>query len=162
MKEIKLTQGKLALVDDEDFDELNQYKWRAHKMGNVFYAERHTRSIEPQRTTISMHREITNALKGLQVDHINGNGLNNCKSNLRIVTQRQNQQNRHTKKSSMYPGVGWHKDNGKWQSQIRINGKIKYLGLFEIESDAHEAYVKALEDMGEKCVNDIKEGREIK
>jgi len=159
MKTIELTQGKVALVDDEDFENLNQYKWRAHKVGNVFYAEGNTRRIKLQRTKIRMHREITNAPKGMDVDHIDGDGLNNCRSNLRAITHRQNLQNQHVKKSSAFPGVCWHKAIGKWQAQIRINGKKKYLGLFNIEAEAYNAYLKALENIGEICVNDIvKEG----
>jgi len=158
MKTIELTQGEVALVDDEDFEELNQYRWRAHKNGNVFYAERSTRGVKP-RTWVSMHRTLMNAPKGMIVDHIDGDGLNNRRSNLRVVTQRQNLQNMHTGKSSIYPGVSWHKAVGKWQSQIRINGDYKYLGLFGIEEEAYAVYLKALEDMDEICVNEIiKEG----
>ena len=72
----------------------------------------------------------------MQVDHVDGNPLNNCKSNLRIVTSRHNCQNRHYSKSSKYPGVSWKPLNKKWTARITINAKEKYLGLFENEHDA--------------------------
>jgi len=154
MKTIELTQGKVAMVDDEDFEELNKYKWCVNKIGNAFYAMGSTRGVKP-RTAISMHRAITNAPKGMMVDHIDGDGLNNCRSNLRIVTNRQNMQNMHISKSSIYPGVDWQKDRGKWQSRISIKGKSKYLGRFDVEADAYAAYLKALEGISEMCVNEI-------
>lgn len=153
MKTIELTQGKVALVDDEDFEELNQHKWYAHKDGNTFYAGRSINKPHPM--TIHMHQAIMNAPKGVDIDHINGDGLNNLKSNLRIVTHRQNTQNRHATKSSIYPGVGWHERDKKWRAYITINGKQKHLGHFDVEAEAYAAYLKALEDMGEICVNDI-------
>jgi len=153
MRTIELTQGKLALVDDEDFEELNQYKWFANKRGNTFYAVRNTK--RPNRTKIRMHKEIMDTPKGLETDHIDGDGLNNCRPNLRVVTSRQNQQNRHTPKSSIYPGICWWKDRGKWRARIEINGKRKHLGLFDVEEEAYNAYLKALATINEICVNKI-------
>ena len=149
MKTIKLTQGQEAMVDDEDFEELSRYKWYAQKIRNVFYATRTTQS------KIRMHRFICNAPKVLQVDHIDGNGLNNCRSNLRIVTNRQNSQNKHTKKSSIYPGVYWHKGAGKWLADISINGKKNHIGCFEVEVDAYNAYLKVLKEIEEVCVREV-------
>jgi len=154
MQIIKLTKGQVAIVDDEDFEELNQYKWYAVKGGNTFYATRNT--PRANQTQMQMHREIMDTPKGLQTDHIDGDGLNNCRSNLRIVTSRQNHQNLHTDKGSTFPGVSWHKVVKRWRAQIKVNGKKKHLGYFDIEAEAYEAYLKALEDIGEKCVNDIK------
>lgn len=154
MKTIELTQGKVALVDDENFEKLNQYKWCVFKPGTVFYAVRNTRGVNPRRL-IYMHRIITNAPESMAVDHINGNGLDNCKSNLRVVTRRQNNQNKHIEKSSIFPGVSWNKRDENWKAQIKINGKSKYLGCFKIESEAHEAYLKALEKLGETYVTNI-------
>jgi len=157
MQIIKLTKGQVAIVDDEDFEELNQYKWYAHKTGNTFYAGRNVKGLN--RTTMHMHQTIMNAPEGADIDHINGDGLNNLKSNLRIVTHRQNTQNRHATKSSIYPGVGWCKKDKKWRAYITINGKDKHLGNFGVEADAYAAYLKALEGIGETCVNEIiKEG----
>lgn len=157
MKKILLTRGKVALVDDGDFKWLSQWKWCAQKSRYTFYALRTTRVSEtdfPQ-TTIMMHRLILeehNLLQpGHEVDHRDGNGLNNQISNLRSVTRRQNQQNRVNgkKKSSKFPGVHWKKRGKKWTSQIRINGKVKYLGLFEKEEDAAMAYIVALKQIKE-------------
>jgi len=155
MKTIELTRGQVALVDDEDFEELNRYQWYAQNKGNRFYARGTTK--RPNSISISMHRSIMDTPEGLQTDHINGDGLDNRKSNLRVVTCRQNLQNRHTTQSSIYQGVNWDKRYKKWNSSISINGERKYLGHFDVEADAYAAYLKALEDIGEICVNDIKE-----
>lgn len=91
MKEIPLTQGKVALVDDEDFELLNQLNWYAYKnkTGN-YYAVRNYSAEKGKRKIILMHREIMDAPKGIQVDHRNGDGLYNQKENLRLATHQQN------------------------------------------------------------------------
>jgi hypothetical protein len=137
MKEIKLTQEKVALVDDEDFEYLSSFKWFAHKSFNTYYAV-------TTKKTIGMHHFIIGKPpKGLVTDHIDGDGLNNQKSNLRHVSVRENGQNLHIQKTSKYTGATLHR-GGKWMSQITINGKSKYLGLFDKEELAHLAYKKAL------------------
>lgn len=143
MKEIQLTQGKVALVDDEDYPILSKFKWFANKSRNVYYAKR-TSYSNNKKTTVNMHNEILKPEKGLECDHIDGNGLNNQKSNLRAVTIRQNQQNRHVKKSSGFPGVSFHKRYKIWGSQLRIGGKTKYLGSFATEEEAATAYQEAI------------------
>lgn len=91
MKTIELTQGQVTLVDDEDYEWLNQWKWYANKAPYGFYAMRHSLKIEGRpRDDISMHRIIIMAQKGEQVDHKDGNRLNNCRSNLRLATVSQN------------------------------------------------------------------------
>jgi hypothetical protein len=154
MKLIKLTQGLVTTVDDEDCEELNKYNWCAHKNCNTFYAVR-TDYSNGKRELIRMHRQITNNNSKNPTDHIDGNGLNNCKENLRIVTTRQNAQNIHTKKTSIYPGVCWHKTRKKWRANIRINAILKHLGSFDNEIEAHQAYVKALQNIDEIFINDI-------
>jgi len=134
MREIKLTQGKVAFVDDEDFEELNKFKWYAHKHRNTYYALRGF----PIRFT--MHRELIFVPQGLITDHIDGNGLNNQKSNLRAVTNRVNGQNLHIKKTSQFPGVYWDKTKQKWKSRIKIKGVLKYIGDFKNEEEAATAY----------------------
>lgn len=143
-KEIPLTQGKIAIVDDEDFEELSRYKWCAHKDGNTFYALRSIRKEDGKYTKITMHQQILGKKEGYEIDHINGNGLDNRHENLRHVTHRQNGQNRHISKSSRYPGVYWLKQRRKWYSRIRLNGKMKSLGLFNNEYEAFMAYVNAV------------------
>lgn len=143
MKEIKLTQGKVALVDDEDFEQLNQFKWSACKNGNTFYATNNFHNTL-YNFIYSLHRLILLSpdfpAPGKTVDHIDGNGLNNQKSNLRIVTHRQNMQNLHIKTTSKYPGVSWHNASKKWQAAIMIEGKQFHLGIFDSEEKAYEAY----------------------
>ena len=137
MKEIVLTKGKRAVVDDADYEMLNKFNWFADLKGNVWYAGRRV-----GKSNQLMHRIILNPPEGFQTDHIDGDGLNNQRSNLRIVTARQNAQNLHIKKSSKFPGVSWVKNttNNVWQSRIFINGKSKYLGTFRTEEDAFQRY----------------------
>ena len=145
MKEILLTQGKVALVDDEDFEVLNKVKWAAHKMSNIFYAARNGTPINGKQKTILMHREILRPPKELHVDHVDHNGLNNQRHNLRIATRSQNMHNqgKRINNTSGYKGVCWDKQNKKWRTQIKLNGKIIFLGYFPTKEDAHTAYVKA-------------------
>ena len=144
MKEIKLTQGKVTLVDDNDFEELNKHKWFARKDYNTFYVLRQSSTKGGiKRRTLLMHRIIMNCPEKLQIDHIDGDGLNNQKANLRVVTTRQNKQNIHIKTASKYPGVSWHKTGKTWQANIRIGNRKRYLGMFEKEEDAYAAYLVA-------------------
>lgn len=140
MKEIVLTQGMHAIVDDENFDCLNQFKWYAHKEGRLFYARRNSAMKNRYRNVILMHRIIVNPPHSTEIDHINGNGLDNRKENLRIVTTRQNQQNQHTKKSSNFPGVSKTSNHKKWRTFIVLNGKQRYLGQYEKETEAATVY----------------------
>jgi len=148
MKEIKLTQGKIALVDDEDFDRLNQFKWCTLKNGNVFYATRNIR-INKKQITIYMQWDILN---GKYIDHIDNNGLNNQRINLRFCTNSQNQMNKRKRKntSSIYKGVYFNKRDKKWMSYINIKHKFIFIGYFNLESDAAKSYnQKAIELFGE-------------
>ena len=146
--EIPLTQGKVALVDDEDYAELVQYKWFAHNTyKNLWYAERNQKYMNGGRSTtqIKMHRVVMGVNGKLDtsnhIDHIDGDGLNNQKSNLRFVTMRQNQQNRHLPlRSSNMTGVTWSEPHKKWTTRVHIGGRTRYLGLFENEIDASCTY----------------------
>jgi len=154
MKEIELTQGLKAQVDDEDFEELNRFNWCAHKGGNTYYAERKSPRINGDRHIIKMHHVINGfPPKGKMTDHADGNGLHNEKYNLRNVTRRQNSQNiKHAPKTSQYPGVDWLKKYSKWRSRIQINGITKHLGVFVSEIKAFNAYKAAVESTGEKVI----------
>lgn len=146
MIEIPLTQGQLALIDDEDFELVSQYKWRANFNSKLksFYALTDIRN-NGERITILMHRLITDAPKGKVVDHINHNTLDNRKLNLRVCSQSENMMNsrKHIVNTSGYKGVSWYKQTKKWTAQIRIKGKNTGLGYFESPEKAYEAYCNA-------------------
>ena len=157
MKKIRLTQNQVALVDDEDFERLNQFKWCAHKLKLTFYATRNSPKINGKRRTIRMHHEIIGRPPvGKMSDHADGNGCNNQRYNLRHVTNRQNCQNKkNIQKTSKYTGVSWSKSNKKWYTHIMINGKTKSLGFFTNEKEAFETYRKAVNELNEKIIGEI-------
>jgi hypothetical protein len=148
MKEIKLSKGKTTIVDDEDYEYLNQFKWYY----NTGYAVR-GKKIGGKGIKILMHRLIMGVTDSkVHIDHFNHNKLDNRKENLRIATQQQNQFNKKPKEnsSSKYKGVTWCKSRKKWFSMIQINGKQKNLGGFDSEIEAAQAYnLKAKELFGE-------------
>lgn len=153
-KEIPLTRGKVALVDDEDYERLSQFHWYAQKIHNVYYGGRHTHLPQP-RGVIYIHREIMVPPPGFMIDHIDGNGLNNQKSNLRIVTNRENLQNYHVKKASKFPGVmKTNRKKNPWQSKIQVNKKIQHLGVFPTEEAAYEAYKNAVKEFTGKILGE--------
>jgi hypothetical protein len=172
MKEIKLTQGQVAIVDDEDFEWLNQWKWQAKWNKNTFsfIAARGIR-IEKKQQTQNMARLICGLKYGdkRQVDHKNFDTLDNRRQNLRVCTHQQNSQNcrkhRHRsgrKTSSIYTGVYWHKLSNKWQATITYNRKRIYLGCFIFRIDAALAYdKKARELCGEFACLNFPEPRDI-
>lgn len=138
-KSISLTQGKFALVDDEDYEYLNQWKW----FYNDGYAVRN--SPRPHQTTIRMHRVIAKTPDDMETDHINGNKLDNQSKNLRICSHSNNQRNtvKKSNNTSGYKGVSWDKSFKKWASSINIDGRRKKLGRFNDPVEAARAYDKA-------------------
>jgi len=149
LKKIVLTQGKFALVDDNDFEQLNQFKWYAQKGGNLFYAARRDNLQEWK--VVLMHREIMKAPKRMDVDHIDRDSLNNQRSNLRICNRSQNSMNSvHTKGMSKYKGVCWDKNRKKWKAEIAQSYKRIHIGRYDSEVVAAKAYdAKAVELFGE-------------
>src|ERR1035437_153618 len=146
MKEVKLTKGKIALVDDEDFEKLILYKWHANLIEGHWYAYR---TISKDKTIESMHSFI---LKIKGIDHINNNGLDNRKENLRGCTQTQNNANmkKQANTSSKYKGVSLFKRDNKWRAKIDCNYICHHLGLYDSEESAALAYnKKAIELFGE-------------
>ncbi len=157
-RKIPLTQGKFAIVDVEDYEQLSIYKWFAVKYGRCFYAARKGISKTTRRKTrsIPMHRQILNVPDDKVVDHINHNGLDNRKANLRIVTVLQNSWNARKQNgnlSSKYKGVSLTKRTRRWKAKISYKGKNIYLGCFDDEYSAAKAYdKKAAELFGEYAV----------
>lgn len=160
MKEISLTQDKVALVDDIDYDWLSQWKWCAVKMnkGN-FYAVRSSPMKNGKHYSIPMAREILGLEYGdkRQADHSNHNTLDNCRANIRICTSQQNNFNRNIspKQTSKFKGVYWDKRDKKWIARIYINRRRKILGYWDMEEVAALAYdMVAIREFGEfACLN---------
>jgi hypothetical protein len=146
MKEIQLTRGQVALVDDADYTWLNQWKWFAQKFNNTFYAARTRSETETiTRGIILMHRVIMETPDGMQVDHINHNGIDNQRFNLRNCTQQENLWNREPKKGKELPkGISIIRGT-KYRARITVNYKEIHLGHFDELEPAIEAYQKASE-----------------
>ena len=149
MKQIQLTQGKVALVDDDVYEWAKDYKWFAHFDNGNWYACRGFTKGYKQYSMMKLHHAIIGfPLDGFEVDHIDGDGLNNQRSNLRFVDDRGNGQNQHlNNKTSKYVGVCWYKSRKKWRALIRINGKQKHLGFFNVEEEAAEVYRQAVNNL---------------
>ena len=134
MKRIPLTQGKFAIVDDDIYEFVNQWKWHAIKGAITWYAVRghHTR----------MHRVIMGTPYKMETHHINGNGLDNRKDNLQICSK-SNHNYTKSPKTGKYKGIaiGWRE--GIWQARITINGKRISLGYYAYAKEAARAYDKA-------------------
>lgn len=140
-KELPLSQGLTAIVDDDDYDRLAIYKWSADKRKRTVYAVRRLRTPKGKKQCkVYLHHQILPLAPGMIIDHIDGNGLNCRKTNLRAASVRLNAANR---TSFEFIGVSWHKGAGKWQARIKINYKEIYLGLFGTREAAAAAYNKA-------------------
>lgn len=145
IKLIPLTKSHFAIVDAGLFEKLSRHKWSLNEAAPLrpkYAVRRHGKDL------LRMHRLIIDAPKGIQVDHINGDGLDNRKENLRLVSVSQNQINRGlpVNNTSGFKGVSWMSSCNKWFAQIRatVNGKKtqKYLGLFLCKESAARAYDK--------------------
>ncbi len=147
---IPLTQGQVAIVDAEDYEELAKLNWQAHwdPHAKTFYAVRQVWSGNGKWRTVFMHRVIMKAPKGEQIDHIDGNGLHDWRENLRIATFTENRWNvkANIRNTSGFKGVTLDKRYGKWNAAIRANGKRYYLGMFGTAEAAHAAYVAAAKE----------------
>ena len=144
MKEIELTRGKTALVDDEDFERVNAYSWHAQNSWSqsTWYA------VLSGNPWISMHRFIMGeSNSNRQVLHLNDDGLDNRRENLKIGTNSDNQHLRWKEAK----GYHWESSRGKWKAMINLDGKATYLGRFDKEEDAAMAYQEAKQ----KVLNEI-------
>ncbi len=158
MKTVNLTQGYKALVDDEDYPLIENYRWCAHRESTCVYAVRHSsRKFGPQ-ITIQMHRVILglqdpetgkNLAPRIDVDHRNRTGIDNRRVNIHPVTRQENNLNRSRSGaktySSRYRGVSFLR--GRWMARIRRQGTLTYLGLFKTEDEAAAAYVTAVNEV---------------
>lgn len=144
-REITLTQGQVAIVDAEDFEWLNQWKWRAKKGTHRFYATRTVRSGDKK--NIAMHRLIIGIDKGdgMQTDHINLDTLDNRCQNLRVATVSENNRNKRVRRDSAsgHKGIIWDKRKNRWLARITLHGKRSHLGYFANIEDAASSYACA-------------------
>lgn len=126
-----------AFVDDDDFPELSRYKWYLSYNGYAYRSGTHPKNH------IYMHRQVLNAPKGIGVDHINGDKLDNTRQNLRLATQGQNVRNARpwAKKVSRYKGVSWNEQH--WRARIQVNHEVITLGYFPTQREAAFAYNEA-------------------
>ena len=149
MKVIPLTKNRHAIVDDEDYQWLSRHKWHYLRVG---YAARSEKG-----KIIYMHRVIAKTPNGMITDHIDMNGLNNTRSNLRICNKSQNGQNTkiriQSNKSSKYKGVTWHKLMKRWWARIYYLGSCHSLGYFDTEEGAAKAYNKRASELFGKFAN---------
>lgn len=149
MREIVLTDGSVSLVDEEDYYIQSQFVWSCmhSKSGNLYAVRR----VNKNNRTVYIHRSIMGDIPELDVDHVDGNGLNNQRYNLRWSTRAQNQGNKRVVGgTSSYRGVWWEKGKQRWRAGITIKGRGTSLGQYVIEEEAARAYdAAAKEHFGE-------------
>lgn len=145
---VPLNGGGFAVIDAGDVAAAAPFNWCLCPKGYVFRYKTRTKKL-------SLHRELLKAEGGAVVDHINGDPLDNRRCNLRTATVSQNQMNSRKRGgcTSAFKGVTWNKSSGKWQAQIKLEGKSTYLGLYGTEQEAHQAYVKAAREMHGEFAN---------
>lgn len=161
--EIKLKNNHILLIDEEDWQKVNHLKWTAHKRphDNCYYALTTDYSSGKPKLQL-IHRLIMNAPKNMTVDHINGNGLDNRRNNLRLATRKENARNQKLNKKSTtgFKGVSFHKRDKKYTAQIKLD-KLMHLGYFENPIEAAIAYDTAAKKyFGEFANLNFKKARE--
>lgn len=139
---IPLTQGEFAIIDPEDFDRVSKLTWHLLDQKIISKYAITNIKINGKNTTMRMHRFIMNAHESIKYDHINGNGLDNRKSNLRVCTPSQNTMNAPPQRNgtSKFKGVFWDNQKNKWACKIKFNGKSIHIGFYNNEIDAAKAY----------------------
>jgi len=154
-REIALTQGNVAVVDDEDYEMLAQKKWYCSYNG---YAVRSVKIASGKKRTVMMHRAILDASSGLCVDHINHDKLDNRRANLRLCSTAENCRNarKHTATTSRFKGVHWYKAYAKWRAMIMVDRRPIHIGYFDDEDEAARAYnAAAAERFGEFALPNV-------
>lgn len=143
---VPLTKGYEAVIDAADVPLVGQYNWCAAVKPHTVYARRTDGSTGKERTVL-LHRVLMGEPDGLEVDHRDGDGLNNRRDNLRVATNAQNQHNQRTRNdnSSGFKGVSWYGRGKKWQVRIKLNGKQRHIGYHATPEEAHAAYAAASE-----------------
>lgn len=146
MKTIPLTQGQVAIVDDEDYERVARFTWCLHRSGNgKLYAGRITR-VRGRRRKVKLHRYLLRCRPGQLGDHRNGDGLDNRRRNLRRATHAQNNQNKKGWSAFGLKGVSrW--PNGRWRARIGYHGRQRWLGMFDDRTEAAKAYDRAARKM---------------
>lgn len=161
MKQIPLTKGKVAIVDDEDFERVSRHKWLASRGARTWYAHATEMQVvdgSKKRVTLAMHRIVLSPLPWQIVDHVNHDGLDNRRQNLRTCFKGENIANapkKRTPYSSKFKGVNWKKQQQRWVAQITAGRRVIHLGLYATEEDAAKAYDRAaIQYFGEfACLN---------
>jgi hypothetical protein len=144
---VPLTRGYEAIIDAADAAFIGQWNWFAIPKSNTVYAARWGREGEPR--TVRMHRELLSAPEDLGVDHINRNGLDNRRENIRLATRNQNMWNSglQANNTSGFKGVTWRKRDKRWSATICVFGRPINLGNFRTAEEAHQAYARASAEM---------------
>lgn len=144
---LPLTQGKFATIDLTDYEIASPHKWYAHKCGRRWYAESRING-----RMVKLHRFITDCPDGLEVNHINGDGLDNSRENLQVCTPQQQTfayQRKRKSATSKYRGVSWYSSSKCWRAKIEQHNESFHLGYFDNEEAAARAYdAKAVELFG--------------
>lgn len=152
MATIPLTQGKVAIVDDGDFEWLSQWKWTAARRQNgKWHAYRQHRISPGVWRPLTLARQILGLAYGdpRWADHKNHDTLDDRRENLRIVTPKQNRENQPSRGgSSAFVGVTWDRDRGRWRAQIQIDGRVVNLGRYLTEREAADARDRYVIDHG--------------
>jgi hypothetical protein len=145
---ITLTRGYETVIDAADVPLVDDRNWCAINSGNTVYAYRMDYSKAKPRA-VYLHREIMGQPDGFEVDHKNGDGLANCRKNLRVATKSQNSCNSRisSANTSGFKGVSFYKRNRSWVARIKVNQISKYLGMFDSPEEAHKAYCRASEEL---------------
>lgn len=161
MKEIALSKGYVSVVDDEDYARISSYKWSVSVGRTRSDGTKEAYALCSSLNHQKMHRFIASPPIGMDVDHINGDGLDNRRCNLRICSRSENLRNQRLQagKSSVYKGVSAHSRAGYWTAQIKVRGKKIHLGVFKSETDAARAYdAAAMREFGEFAKTNFVEG----